>query len=125
MPRGDHGLYGNVYDGDQSVCGGEGRWVLSNIHKYRDDHHGHLTKRDWSWVGEPTPLQRKSFKRSTEEVEEYCGEDWESDSSSDLFELQIDNSDLRRHGGSGGLPVFGTTNMNALKRGTAIATVAS
>lgn len=125
MPRGDHGIYGNVYDGDQSVCGGERRWVLSNIHKYRDDHHGYLMKRDWSWVGEPTPRQRKSFKRSTEEVEEYCGEDWESDSSSDLFELQIDNSDLHRHGASGGLPVLGTTNMKALKRGTAIATVAS
>ncbi|XP_065013235.1 protein BIG GRAIN 1-like E [Musa acuminata AAA Group] len=62
--------------------------------------------------------RNKTFGRTGKEVED---DDGDSDSSSDLFELKI----CDRGGLSDGLPVFATTDIQAIKRDTAISSSAS
>lgn len=74
-------------------------------------------EREWILINEF--MERD--KKSTNCRREVDGGGWESDSSSDLFEL--DNYDLDAP--SSGLPVFGSTNLERLKEGTTIVGFAS
>ncbi|XP_010257962.1 PREDICTED: protein BIG GRAIN 1-like E [Nelumbo nucifera] len=78
--------------------------------KTKNVNSGFLEK-DRTWVGEYNSSEKKNFT-SFGEVDD----GGESDSSSDLFELQ--NYDLGFY--SSGLPVYETTQMDAIKRGAPI-----
>ncbi|XP_054825510.1 protein BIG GRAIN 1-like E [Prosopis cineraria] len=89
---------------------------LSDDHKKKNENfkysNGVLEKhRNWG-----NELSEKEFRKFNVEVDDDDGDGAESDSSSDLFELQ--NYDLGYC--SSGLPVYETTNMDNIKRGAPI-----
>lgn len=96
----------------------ESKWV---INKPISD--GHL-RRDWFHQGHQLPFTRasKDFTHFTRARREDINHDDEEDGDDDLFELKniYAQEDL-----SDGLPVFATTNIEVIKRKTAISSTAS
>lgn len=80
--------------------------------KYKNFGSGILSEKDRIWMDKiPPEVEKGRFEKFSEMDDEA-----DSDSSSDLFELQ--NYDLGLY--SNGLPVYETTNMDSIKRGTPI-----
>ncbi|XP_074589834.1 uncharacterized protein LOC141845680 [Curcuma longa] len=96
----------------------EGKWV---INKPIND--GHL-RRDWFHRGHQLPFARasKDFTHFTRARREEINHDDQEDGDDDLFELKniYAQEDL-----SDGLPVFATTNIEVIKRKTAISSTTS
>ncbi|KAH7516126.1 protein BIG GRAIN 1-like E [Ziziphus jujuba] len=79
--------------------------------KYKNLGSGILSEKDRIWMEKFPPEENGGFRKFND-----IDDGADSDSSSDLFELQ--NYDLGLY--SNGLPVYETTNMDSIKRGTPI-----
>ncbi|KAF8378566.1 hypothetical protein HHK36_029911 [Tetracentron sinense] len=90
---------------------GEKHKVSNGVSEKNKNFRDGFSEKDGIWV-EKYPSEDKNFRRFNE-----VDDGGDSDSSSDLFELQ--NYDLGRYYSSG-LPVYETTHMDSIKRGPPI-----
>lgn len=102
---------------DETIKSNVEKNKISNNGLLGDRNHGHgLLEKDGIWGDVFASKEKNLNNRKGVKVEDSA----ESDTSSDLFELQ--NYDLGVY--SNGLPVYETTHMESIKRGQAIANAA-